>query len=171
MVKFLPMPAHKKAIFPGTFDPLTNGHLDIITRALSIFDSLTVAILENSTKQTLFTLEERTELISQELKEYGNRIKVKSFSGLLVAFAQQESSYTIVRGLRAISDYDYEAQMALMNKNLCPDIETIFLIAREENSYISSSIVKQALLLGGDISRFVPPGMLRALQAKVTGRS
>lgn len=162
------MSSQKRAIFPGTFDPLTNGHLDIIHRALSIFDSLTVAILENSTKQALFSVPERVELINQEMKQFGNRVQVKGFSGLLVAFAKQESSYTIIRGLRAISDYDYEAQMALMNKNLCGEIETIFLIAREENSYISSSIVKQALLLGGDVSKFVPAGILKALTAKIS---
>ncbi len=160
-----------KAIFPGSFDPMTNGHLDIIHRSLRIFERLTVAILENSTKAAFFSVNERLELIRNELKEYGDRVEAKSFSGLLVEFAKQEKSHVIVRGLRAISDYDYEAQMALMNKNLYGDIETMFLIAREENSYISSSIVKQAALLGGDIGKFVPGGILKAMQDRLKSRT
>ncbi len=146
---------------------MTNGHLDIIHRSLRIFERLTVSILENSTKAALFTVEERLNLIREELKEFGDRIEAKSFSGLLVEFAKQEKSHVIIRGLRAISDYDYEAQMALMNKNLSGEIETLFLIAQEENSYISSSIVKQAAILGGDVRKFVPKGILKAMQKKM----
>ena len=158
------MTSVRKGIFPGSFDPLTNGHIDIITRGLQIFDSLTVAVLEHSNKQAVFSVEERKALIQKETERFGGRVSVKSFSGLLVNFAEAEQSFTIVRGLRAITDYDYEAQMALMNKNLSDKIETIFLIAREENSYISSSIVKQVALLGGDVSRFVPPSIQVALK-------
>lgn len=157
-----------KAIFPGSFDPLTNGHLDIIHRSLRIFERLTVAILENSTKATLFSVDERVALIRDEVAEFGDRVEVKGFSGLLVEFARQEQSHIIIRGLRAISDYDYEAQMALMNKNLDEEIETVFLIAREANSYISSSIVKQAALLGGDITKFVPAGTIKAVKKKMS---
>lgn len=157
----------RKAIFPGTFDPLTNGHLDIIQRSLNLFDVLTVAILENSTKTPLFSVAERMVLITAECEQFKGRVVVKSFSGLLVAFAKEEKINSVVRGLRAISDYDYEAQMALMNKNLYPDLETVFLIAREENSYISSSIVKQAAMLGGDISKFVPNGIFQAMKKRV----
>lgn len=161
----------RKAIFPGTFDPLTNGHLDIITRSLTIFDTLVVGVLHNATKQTLFTTEERTDLIRQEVEQFRGRVLVKSFTGLLVAFAREEGSTTVIRGLRAISDYDYEAQMALMNKNLYEDLETIFLIAREANSYISSSIVKQAALLGGDVAQFLPAITYHALMQRIQGGS
>ena len=158
------------AIFPGSFDPMTNGHFDIIERSLTLFDSLTIGVLENSQKTPLFSLHERISLIETECKVFNRikkRVSVKSFSGLLVDFAQHESCHIVVRGLRAISDYDYEAQMALMNKSLYRDLETVFLIAREENSYISSSIVKQAALLGGDITRFVPGGIKKAIHRKI----
>lgn len=162
------MAEHTKAIFPGSFDPLTNGHLDIIKRALRIFDGLTIAILDNSQKNSLFTVEERIPLIKTELKEFGDRIQVKAFSGLLVEFAKQENVKVVIRGLRAISDYDYEAQMALMNKNLYSEIETLFFIAREEYSYVSSSIVKQAAVLGGDMAKFLPLSVLAAMKKKLS---
>ena len=162
---------HRHAIFPGSFDPLTNGHVDIIARALTLFDSLTVAVLENSEKKPLFSVAERIEFIAQECAHYNmvaTRVTVRSFSGLLVEFAKQELCHIVVRGLRAISDYDYEAQMALMNKSLYRDLETVFLIAREENSYISSSVVKQVALLKGDISRFVPERVRQGILTKNT---
>lgn len=158
----------RRALFPGTFDPITNGHLDIIRRSLSIVDELIVAVLQNSQKAALFSVAERIELIEGEVKQFSGKVLVRSFSGLLVDFAKNENCMTVIRGLRAISDYDYEAQMALMNKNLNPSIETVFLIAREENSYISSSIVKEAALLGGDISKFVPANIQKAIVRKVT---
>lgn len=159
----------KTAVFPGSFDPLTYGHVDIIQRSLKLFDRVTVAILGNLAKSTLFTIEERAALIRREFKREGKRVVVTSFEGLLVDFLKAEKASIIVRGLRAISDYDYEAQMALMNKNLWREVETVFLVAREENSYISSSIVKQVAFLGGDVTRFVPKAVAKALKAKING--
>ena len=159
------------AIFPGSFDPMTNGHIDIIHRTLKIFDQLTIAILKNPDKSALFTVEERATLIEAEFASHGDRVKVTSFSGLLVQFAAQIGASVVIRGLRAISDYDYEAQMALMNRSLSGDIETVFLIAREDNSYISSSIVKQVALLGGDITKFVPAAVQAAVKRRVTTRN
>ena len=153
-------------IFAGTFDPFTNGHDDIINRSLRIFDRVVVAILSNSAKTALFTVEERIKLVGAELAQYEDRVSVASFSGLLVDFAKQNNAKVLSRGLRAISDYDYEAQMALMNKSLNDDIETVFLVSREQNSYISSTIVKQVAALGGDVSNQVPPKIALALRAK-----
>ena len=158
------------AIFPGSFDPLTHGHSDIIRRSLDIFDRVIVAVLLNSQKNTLFSIEERLSLIRDEFEDLGGRIEVTSFSGLLVDFAKTVRSKVIVRGLRAVSDYDYEAQMALMNKNLWGEVETIFLVTREEYSYISSSLVKQVASMGGDVSRFVSPRVARALRKKIVSQ-
>ncbi len=158
------------AIFPGSFDPLTHGHSDIIRRALDIFDRVIVAVLLNSQKNTLFSIEERLTLIRSEFEDLGSRIEVTSFSGLLVDFAKTVKSKVIVRGLRAVSDYDYEAQMALMNKSLWGDVETIFLVTREEYSYISSTLVKQVATMGGDVSRFVSPRVARALRKKIASQ-
>jgi pantetheine-phosphate adenylyltransferase len=153
-------------VFAGTFDPYTNGHADIIHRSLRVFDRVIVAILSNPAKSSLFTLDERIKLISAELTDYHDRATVDTFSGLLVDFARQNGAKVLIRGLRAISDYDYEAQMALMNKSLNDDIETVFLVSREQNSYISSTIVKQVAALGGDVSNQVPPKIALALKAK-----
>ncbi len=158
-----------RAIFPGSFDPLTCGHSDIVRRSASLFGHIVVAVLSNPEKKLLFSEEERVRLIQEELKDLGQRVSVKSFSGLLVDFARSESCSVIVRGLRAVSDYDYEAQMALMNKRLCDDIETVFLVTREENSYVSSSLVKQVALMGGDVSQFVSPNVLKALRRRLRG--
>ena len=155
------------AIFPGSFDPLTNGHADIIRRASTIFGRVTVGLLSHAHKNTLFTVEERLRLLRAEFEDCSQTIKVASFSGLLVDFARSLDARIIVRGLRAVSDYDYEAQMALMNKSLSPNLETVFLVAREENSYISSTIVKQVALMGGDISKFVSPIVAAALKSKL----
>jgi pantetheine-phosphate adenylyltransferase len=151
------MRTSETAVFPGSFDPLTNGHIDIIRRALGIFEKVVVGVLQNPQKLTLFSLEERSSLIKGVFADYKDRLSVASFSGLLVNFMQEQKARLVVRGLRAVSDYDYEAQMALLNKNLCDDIETLFLVTREENSYISSSMVKQVAFFGGDVSRFVAP--------------
>jgi len=154
------------AVFPGSFDPLTNGHVDIIQRSLAIFDRVIVGVLSNPSKKVLFSVEERVALISKQLAKYGSRVEVISFSGLLVEFVERTKSRVVVRGLRAISDFDYETQMALVNRNLSPRVETFFLPAREEHSYISSTVVKQVAMLGGDVSDMVPPLILRALTRK-----
>jgi pantetheine-phosphate adenylyltransferase len=154
------------AVIPGSFDPLTNGHVDIITRSLSIFDRVVVGVLNNPSKHALFADQERVALIEQQFARYRGRISVVSFSGLLVEFVRSVKSRVVIRGLRAISDFDYEAQMSLINRTLDPSIETFFLTAREEHSYISSSIVKQVALLGGDVSNMVPPLVAKALTKK-----
>ncbi|MCB0311103.1 MAG: pantetheine-phosphate adenylyltransferase [Bdellovibrionales bacterium] len=156
-------------VFPGSFDPLTNGHVDVVSRALNIFDSLIVAVLNNSDKSSLFTVPERVSIIEEEFASWGGRVQVQSFSGLLVDFLKGVDSRVVLRGLRAVSDYDYEAQMALMNKNLSDHVETVFLVTQESHSYISSSLVKQVSKLGGDVSRMVPPSTLRALRHKLNG--
>lgn len=154
------------AVFPGSFDPLTRGHMDIVTRALGLFSQVTVAVLDNPDKKTLFTLDERVELVRDSFKDFGESVRVERFRGLLVDFMKKSGAGVIIRGLRAITDYDYEAQMALMNKHLCQDIETVFLVTSEEYSYISSSLVRQVASLGGDISNLVSPVVMEALRNK-----
>ncbi|NDC37273.1 MAG: pantetheine-phosphate adenylyltransferase [Proteobacteria bacterium] len=158
------------AVFPGSFDPLTNGHVDIIERSVKLFDKVIVAVVSNPEKNPLFSIPEREALIRTELKRLGKRVEVRSFSGLLVEFLKQTRSSIVIRGLRAISDYDYETQMALVNKSLWDQVETVFLVAREENSYISSSLVKQVALYGGDVASFVPPHIGKALRQKAKER-
>lgn len=153
-----------RAIFPGSFDPLTNGHVDLILRGLDLFDEVIIGILCNPSKESLFSVTERTRLIESVLKK-NKRVVVKSFSGLLVDFARKQNITTVIRGLRAISDFDYEAQMALTNRKLS-DLETVFLMAREENSYVSSTVVKQVARYGGDVYKFVPPIVAKALKDK-----
>lgn len=154
------------AVFPGSFDPFTNGHADIVERSLGIFDRIIVGVLHNPSKKYLFSQEERVALIAKQFSRHAGRVSVVSFSGLLVEFVASTKSRVIIRGLRAISDYDYEAQMALVNRRLAPKIETFFLTAREEHSYISSTVVKQVAMLGGDVSDMVPPVIARALERK-----
>ena len=154
------------ALYPGSFDPLTNGHLDILARARRLADRVVVAILENDAKTPLFSVSERLEMIREAV---GNdpATPVQSFSGLLVDFARRVGATLIVRGLRAVSDYEYELQMALMNRRLTPAIETVFLMAKEEYSYVSSRLVKEVAGLGGDVSGLVPDPVLRRLVAKL----
>jgi pantetheine-phosphate adenylyltransferase len=159
------------AVVPGSFDPLTNGHVDIIERSLGIFDRVVVGVLNNPSKQSLFAEAERVALLEQQFARYRGRISVVSFSGLLVEFVKSVKSRVVVRGLRAISDFDYEAQMSLINRTLDPSIETFFLTAREEHAYISSTIVKQVAMLGGDVSGMVPPVVARALAKKRKARA
>jgi pantetheine-phosphate adenylyltransferase len=156
-------------VIPGSFDPLTNGHLDIIARSLTVFDSVTVAILVNPEKQPLFTVEERVEII-RETHRGDRRVKVDTFTGLLVDYAEKAGATVIVRGLRAISDFEYEFQMALMNRHLNAKIETVFMMPAERYSYLSSRLVKEVFQLGGAVKELVPPVVERRLREKY-GRS
>lgn len=156
------------AVFPGSFDPITNGHVDIIRRGLSVFDSVTVAILVNQEKKPLFTVDERVGII-REVWADEPRVQVDTFSGLLVDYATRVGASVIVRGLRAISDFEYEFQMALMNRRLQPHVETVFMMPAEKYSYLSSRLVKEVFQLGGDINGLVPPVVLRHLHDKRDG--
>ena len=151
------------AIYPGSFDPITNGHLDLIQRGSRLFDRLIVAILRNENKQPLFTVEERIEMLREVVHVYPN-VEVDSFDGLLVDYAAASSATVLLRGIRAISDYEYELQMALMNRRLRPEIETVFMMASEAYSFISSRLVKEVFALGGNIAGLVPPSVEVRLQ-------
>jgi len=155
------------AIYPGSFDPITNGHLDLIERGRILFDRLIVAILRNETKQPLFSLDDRIEMLREVVAPYGN-VKVDSFNGLLVDYAAKKRATVLLRGIRAISDYEYELQMALMNRRLRPDIETVFMMAGEAYSFISSRLVKEVFSLGGSISGLVPPSVEARLRRRMT---
>lgn len=155
-----------KAIYPGTFDPITNGHLDIIIRSFKIFDNLVVAVAEDTTKSTLFNLEERLELAKKELQLLDPKIEVKAFKGLLVDFAMKEKCTVIIRGMRAVSDFEYEFQLAYMNYKLCPQVETFFISASENGHFISSRFVRELSRLNGDLSAFVTPNVAKKLQEK-----
>ena len=154
------------ALYPGSFDPLTNGHLDILSRARRLADRVVVAILENDSKTPLFSVAERMEMI-REIVGDDPATPVRSFSGLLVDFARDMGATLIVRGLRAVSDYEYELQMALMNRRLTPSIETVFLMAKEEYSYVSSRLVKEVARLGGDVTGLVPEAIRLRLVERV----
>ena len=154
------------ALYPGSFDPLTNGHLDVLFRARRLADRVIVAILENDSKKPLFSVEERLEMI-REIVGADEGVSVRSFSGLLVDFAAQTGATLLVRGLRAISDYEYELQMALMNRRLAPAIETVFLMAKEEYSYVSSRLVKEVARLGADVSGLVPEPIRHRLEERL----
>ncbi|HEV8117632.1 MAG TPA: pantetheine-phosphate adenylyltransferase [Thermoanaerobaculia bacterium] len=154
------------ALYPGSFDPLTNGHLDILSRARRLADKVVVAILENDAKTPLFSVAERIEMIHEIVRD-DPATPVRSFSGLLVDFAKESGATLIVRGLRAVSDYEYELQMALMNRRLTPSIETVFLMAKEEYSYVSSRLVKEVARLGGDVSGLVPESVRKRLGDKL----
>ncbi len=154
------------ALYAGSFDPLTNGHLDILSRARRLSDRVIVAILENDAKKPLFSVPERIEMIREIVGE-DPATPVRSFSGLLVDFAREVGATLLVRGLRAISDYEYELQMALMNRRLAPGIETVFLMAKEEYSYVSSRLVKEVARLGADLTGLVPESVRRRLLAKI----
>ena len=153
------------AVYPGSFDPVTNGHLDIITRGLAVFDAVIIAILVNPQKHPLFTVEERVALIREAYKGEA-RVRVDTFSGLLVDYAEKVGASVIVRGLRAVSDFEYEFQMALMNRRLDPNIETVFMAPADGYSYVSSRLVKEVFQLGGDVSALVPKLVERRLREK-----
>jgi pantetheine-phosphate adenylyltransferase len=154
-------------LYPGTFDPLTFGHIDIIERARKVFDILIIAVAANREKKTLFTVEERIELIKKSLKDAGG-IEVTTFDGLTAEYAKSIGAAAIVRGIRAVSDFEYEFQMALMNRKLQPEVETVFLTPNEKHSYISSSLVKDIARRGGDVSCFVPDIVKKKLSKKFT---
>ena len=156
----------RTAVYPGSFDPLTNGHLDIIRRATRMFDRLLVAILENEGKSPLFTLAERKDLISRCTASIPG-VEVHSFSGLLVDFAARFDAKAVIRGIRAVSDYEYELQMALMNRELNATVETIFMLPAVEYTYVSSRLVKEVFRLGGDVARLVPPQVLESLKRRL----
>ena len=158
-------PTPHTAIYPGSFDPITNGHVDIIKRARAIFDRVIVAILENPQKKPLFDLDERRAMIKAIFQKDAG-IEIDTFQGLLVDYVRSRHARVIIRGLRAVTDFEYEFQMALMNRRLCPDIETVFLMAAESYSYVSSRLVKEIFFFGGDVKGLVPPVVLEYLQKK-----
>ena len=153
------------SIYPGSFDPLTNGHLDLIERGARLFSRLIVAILRNDNKTSLFSVEEREEMLRESVKHLAN-VAVESFDGLLVKFAAEKGAGVILRGIRAVSDYEYELQMALMNRKLRQEIETVFMLPGAAYSYVSSRMVKEVYRLGGDVSDLVPPIVEERLRAK-----
>jgi pantetheine-phosphate adenylyltransferase len=156
----------RTAIYPGSFDPLTNGHLDVIERAVKLFDHVIVAVAKNESKQPLFPLEERVELVRRCIKHIPNA-EVDSFDGLLVEYANQRKAQAIVRGLRAISDFEFEFQLALMNRKLNEKVETIFMMPKDTYTFLSSRIIKEIARLGGDITAFVPPQVRTVLLEKL----
>lgn len=154
------------AVYPGSFDPLTNGHLDIIRRGTHLFDRILVAVLENEGKSPLFTVAERMELIAECTRDIPGA-EVHSFSGLLVDFTTRMNASVVVRGIRAVSDYEYELQMALMNRELNANVETIFMLPAVEYTFVSSRLVKEVFRLGGDVGRLVPPAVLASLKTRL----
>ena len=155
----------KTAIYPGSFDPITNGHLDVIVRALTLFDKVIVTVADNKAKSPLFSIEERQEMIRQSTSDLKG-VEVRSFSGLVVEHAQQENAIAIIRGLRAISDFEFEFQMALMNRHMASSISTVFLMPHEQYTYLNSSIIREIASFGQDVSAFVPPYVVTMLKEK-----
>ncbi|MBI2382387.1 MAG: pantetheine-phosphate adenylyltransferase [Gammaproteobacteria bacterium] len=162
---------HKTVIYPGTFDPLTNGHVDLVERAVRLFDRVIVAVAGNpsSSKKPLFSLDERVDLTRQALSHLAN-VEVAGFSGLLVEYAHQRGADALLRGLRAVSDFEYEFQLANMNRRLHPKLESIFLTPAEQYSFISSTLVREIAVLHGDVTPFVPPAIAQAMKAKIAGK-
>ena len=160
------MTRHITVVYPGTFDPITNGHIDLVTRATRLFDKVVVAVAANPTKKPTFDLAERVSLAQQVLNGIGN-IEVRGFDNLLVEFVEQVGAEVILRGLRAVSDFEYEFQLAGMNRRLAPKVETMFLTPAEQYAFISSTLVREVAMLGGDVSPFVHPVVIAALRDKI----
>jgi pantetheine-phosphate adenylyltransferase len=158
-------PVGRLALYPGSFDPLTNGHVDIILRGARLFDRILVAVLVNAEKNPLFSVEERVGIVREVFREYSN-VKVDAFDGLLVDYARRKRASAIVRGLRAVSDFEYEFQMALMNRHLEPTLETVFMMPAEQYTYLSSRLIKEVFGLGGEVRGLVPPVVEARLRAK-----
>ena len=154
-----------RAIYPGSFDPTTNGHLDVIARGARIFDHLVIAVLNNSQKSALFSVPERVEMSNEAVAKIEN-VSVATFDGLMVDFARQQQAQAVVRGIRAITDYEYEFQMALMNRRLAPELETVFMMPAEKYSYVSSRLIKEVFRLGGTIDGLVPPMVVERLRER-----
>ncbi len=154
-----------RALYPGSFDPFTNGHLDIVKRSMKVVQFLTVAVGENPGKKTLFSKDERIKMIKESVKGMRN-IEIESFDGLLVDYAKRKKANVIIRGIRSLADFEYEYQMALTNRAMGQDLETIFIVTAKEHSFISATLIKEAASLGGDISNFVPPAVAKELKAK-----
>ena len=159
------------AVYPGTFDPITNGHLDILERALAVFQQVVVTIAPNIRKNPLFSTDERMQFIKDALPEHAGRLEYAVFEGLLVDFCRSRGATVIVRGLRALADFEYEFQFAHMNRRLAPGVDTVFFMTDERNHYVSSSLVKEVASLGGDVTGLVPPAVVAALAAKYAHRS
>jgi pantetheine-phosphate adenylyltransferase len=159
--------SHRIAIYPGTFDPITYGHIDVVNRATALFTSVIVLVAKNTAKAPLFTTEERMTMI-REIFRKNKRVTVDSFDHLLVAYARQHRASVIIRGLRAVSDFEYEFQMALTNRKMDPEIDTVFLMPDERYTYLNSTIVREIARVGGTVSDFVPPAVRRRLVAKLT---
>ena len=157
----------RTAVYPGSFDPLTNGHVNILERSLRLFDRVVVAVATNTGKSPLFSLQERRQLITRCVAD--PRLEVDAFEGLLVEYAKRRGAVAVIRGLRAVSDFEYEFQMANMNRKLSPDVEAVFMMTNEENFYISSRLVREVATFGGDVSAFVPAPVLEALKTKLAG--
>lgn len=157
----------RRAVYPGSFDPITNGHLDIVRRTLGLVDEVVIAVAYNLEKPSgLFDVAERIELIHSVTARFGKKVRIDSFHGLLVDYARKVGARTIIRGLRAVADFEYEFQMASMNRHLTPDVETVFLMADEQYFYTSSKLVKEVMSFGGDASAFVPPIVAKRLRKK-----
>jgi pantetheine-phosphate adenylyltransferase len=157
-----------KAIYPGTFDPLTRGHEDLVRRASKLFDSLVLAVAESTAKRTFFTTDERVTIAREVLDDVKN-LEVVGFSGLLTDFVRKQKAHVVLRGLRAVSDFEYEFQLAGMNRHLYADMETVFLTPSEEHMFISATLVREIASLGGDVSKFVDPRVAQRLKKKVSG--
>ena len=159
----------KLGIYPGTFDPITYGHIDILTRALKIFDRVLVLVAKHPEKKSLFTAEERLEMVKEVIRDIKN-VEADKYRGLLVDYLRDKNATAVIRGMRVVSDFEYEFQMALMNRHLYPEIDIIFFFPSKEYTYLSSSIIKEVFLLGGDVSKFVPPYVIKKLEEKYKDR-